>query len=85
MTCSSHSSSIDETISTLKFASRAKTLKNHFKMNIKSSPEALQRIIDHLRNELFGAKSEISRLRVLYLQATNEAEGNDKVPNGIIY
>lgn len=41
VTCSSHSSSLEETLSTLKFATRAKSIKNHFKMNIKNSPEAL--------------------------------------------
>ena len=45
VTCSSHSSSLEETISTLKFANRTKSIKNHFKMNIKNSPEVLQRII----------------------------------------
>lgn len=52
VTCSSHSASIEETISTLKFATRAKKLKNLFKMNIKSSPEDLKRIIDTLRKEI---------------------------------
>jgi kinesin family member 5 len=41
VTCSSHSSSLEETISTLKFANRAKSIKNHFKMNLKNSPEAM--------------------------------------------
>jgi kinesin family protein 5 len=34
VTCSPHSSSQEETISSLKFATRAKTIKTHFKMNI---------------------------------------------------
>lgn len=41
VTCSSHSSSLEETLSTLKFATRAKSIKNNFKMNIKNSPESL--------------------------------------------
>ncbi|EGR27712.1 kinesin motor domain protein [Ichthyophthirius multifiliis] len=42
VTCSSHSSSLEETLSTLKFATRAKFIKNHFKMNIKNSPDAFK-------------------------------------------
>jgi kinesin family protein 5 len=41
VTCSSHASSMDETISTLKFASRAKSIKNHYKMNVKMSSEMM--------------------------------------------
>ena len=65
VTSSSHSSSMEETISTLKFASRAKTIKNHFKMNIKNSHETLQRIIDQLKRELLESKIEITRLNNL--------------------
>ena len=56
VTCSTHSSSLEETLSTLKFASRAKTIKNVFKMNIKTSNETLQRIIEQLKKELIEAK-----------------------------
>lgn len=59
VTCSSHSSSLEETISTLKFATRAKSIKNHFKMNVKNSPEALQRIIFQLKKELLDTKAEL--------------------------
>jgi len=44
--CSPHSSVIDETISALKFATRAKNIKNKFKMNIKTSNESLKLIIE---------------------------------------
>lgn len=67
VTSSSHSSSMEETISTLKFASRAKTIKNHFKMNIKNSHETLQRIIDQLKRELLESKLEITRLNTLVI------------------
>ena len=38
ITCSPHSANTKETISTMKFARRAKSIKNHIKMNIKKSP-----------------------------------------------
>jgi kinesin family member 5 len=59
VTCSSHSSSLEETMSTLKFATRAKSIKNSFKMNIKNSPEALQRIITQLKRDLMETKTEL--------------------------
>jgi kinesin family protein 5 len=48
--------SMEETLSTMKFATRAKTIRNHIKMNIKNSPETLQRIIDELKRELIDTK-----------------------------
>ena len=47
--CSPHSYNVDETISSLQFAQRAKTIKNKVKVNIKYSYEELQKIICHLR------------------------------------
>ena len=63
VTCSPHSSNREETLSSLKFASRAKCIKNHFKMNIHNSPEAMIAIIDHLRIELEGCKGEIAKYK----------------------
>jgi hypothetical protein len=63
VTCSPHSSNREETISSLKFATRAKSIKNHFKMNIHNSPEALLAIIEQLRLELDECKGELSRYR----------------------
>lgn len=74
MTGSSHSSSMEETISTLKFATRAKTIKNHFKMNIKNSHETLQRIIDQLKRELLKSKLEITRLNHIPFVASSNPE-----------
>jgi kinesin family member 5 len=50
--CSPHSSVIEETSSALKFATRAKTIKNYFKMNVKSSTESLAIMIEQLKIEL---------------------------------
>ena len=81
VTSSSHSSSVEETISTLKFATRAKTIKNHFKMNIKNSHETLQRVIDQLKRELLSYKLEITRLTsigiIANVQDIYEEKNND--------
>jgi len=47
----------------LKFATRAKKIKNNYKMNIKNSPEALQRIIDQLKKDLFEARNELIKFK----------------------
>ncbi|KAM3138384.1 hypothetical protein pb186bvf_009470 [Paramecium bursaria] len=59
VTCSSHSSSLEETVSTLKFASRAKSIKNHFKMNVKMSSEMMQQMIRDLKLQLFQTQQEL--------------------------
>jgi predicted transcriptional regulator len=63
VTCSPHSHHLEETISTLKFAQRAKTIKNKVKVNIKLSYEELQKIIAQLKLELEAANKEIDGLR----------------------
>lgn len=65
---------MEETVSTLKFAARAKTIKNHFKMNIKNSHETLQRIIDQLKRELLQSKMEIERLNQIIVVKTSFPE-----------
>lgn len=65
----------------MKFASRAKTIQNHFKMNIKNSPETMQRVIDHLRKELFETKSELKKMyKVVGPQDLRLKGGEDKSP-----
>jgi kinesin family protein 5 len=63
VTCSPHSSNKDETISTLKFATRAKTIKTHYKMNIMNSPESMLGVIEQLRLQLEEAKSELAKYK----------------------
>jgi kinesin family protein 5 len=48
VTCSPHSSSIEETISTLKFAVRAKNVKNYYKVNYKSSENSMKNVVSKL-------------------------------------
>jgi kinesin family protein 5 len=63
VTCSPHSSNREESISTLKFASRAKTIKTHYKMNIMSSPESLAIIVEQLRLQLEDARNELAKYK----------------------
>ena len=63
VTCSSHSSQKEETITTLRFAQRARSLKNQVKMNLQSSPAQMQAMIDHLKHELKLAHEQISFLK----------------------
>lgn len=61
--CSPHSSNKEETISTLKFAARAKTIKNRYKMNIQNSPEALMAVIEALKTELEDCRGELAKYK----------------------
>ena len=61
VTCSPHSSNKEETISTLKFATRAKTIKTHYKMNVQNSPEALMNIIEQLKIECGDLRDRLAK------------------------
>jgi kinesin family protein 5 len=63
VTCSPHAYHYEESISTLKFAQRAKKIKNKARINIKHSNEKLESMLSNLAKELKQAKEEISRLR----------------------
>ena len=65
VTCSPHSSQMQETISTLKFAQRAKKLKNKVQMNIKNSPDQLLKVIEQLKQELRIKDEEIHKMASL--------------------
>ncbi len=62
VTCSPHSSELAESMSTLKFAQRAKKLKNKVQMNIKNSPDQLLKVIEQLREELRTKDEQVQRL-----------------------
>ena len=55
----------DETYNSIKFVQRAKHIRNRVTINIKSSPEAYQAIIDKLTEELKKAQSELEAARLL--------------------
>ncbi len=61
VTCSPHSSQLNETQSTLKFAQRAKKIKNRVQVNVKSSPDQLLKIIEQLKGELREKTVQIER------------------------
>lgn len=61
--CSPHVFNSEETNATLKFATRAKQIKNKVKANIKKSTEELERIIDDLTKKLEKAKKHIELLK----------------------
>lgn len=61
--CSPHIFNSEESNATLKFAMRAKKIKNKVKQNIKKSTEELEKIIDELSQKLGKAQAEISRLK----------------------
>ena len=60
--CSPHSSQISETTSTLKFAQRAKKIKNNVKVNVKKSAEQLARQVEELRKQLKERDETIANL-----------------------
>lgn len=67
-TCSPYSSEQQESLSTLKFAQRAKKLKNSVQMNIITNPCQLLKIIEDLRNEL-RIKNEYIQNKILVKDA----------------
>ena len=60
--CSPHSYNVEETISSLQFAQRAKTIKNKVKVNIKYSYEELQKMVFQLKKKLENANQKIMKL-----------------------
>lgn len=64
VTCSPSARSQSETMDTLRFAVRAKAIRNKVRINLKNPPENYIKIIEQLKLELSSAKSEIKSLRV---------------------
>jgi kinesin family protein 5 len=60
--CSPHDDNYDETVSTLKFGARAKTIKTSVKANTVKSAAELMRIIEELKAEIASLKVYISEL-----------------------
>jgi len=67
---------MEETISTLKFATRAKSIKTKFKMNIKSTPETYQLLIKQLQLELAVTKGELHKFKLLFHKLKEELAQN---------
>mmetsp|Transcript_19728 Transcript_19728/g.54249 ORF Transcript_19728/g.54249 Transcript_19728/m.54249 type:complete len:1005 (+) Transcript_19728:69-3083(+) len=60
-TCSPMQAHFDETLSSLHFASRAKTICNHVKVNFVYSAERMMVLVNRLRHELLLTRLEIAR------------------------
>jgi kinesin family protein 5 len=71
VTCSPATRHIDETLNTLRFANRAKKIRNKARINIKSSPDDLTKTIHFLQTELSNAQREIHLLRSLKVTETS--------------
>jgi kinesin family protein 5 len=61
--CSPSPKNIEETLNTIRFAQRAKNIRNKVTVNIKNSPESYIKLIDQLKKDLEGARVEIQMLR----------------------
>ena len=74
--CSPHLFNVDETVSSLLFAQRAKTIKNKVKINIKRSNEEMEKLIESLQEELKLLRSEY-RVKKLTIPLTNMSNTNN--------
>jgi kinesin family protein 5 len=74
VTCSPHIYNCEETISTLKFAQRAKKIKNKVKINIKRSTEQLEAMIELLSKQLKLANEEIVKLKGIPITSLDNLE-----------
>eukprot|EP00762_Andalucia_godoyi_P004183 ANDGO_06248.mRNA.1 Kinesin-related protein 5 len=76
--CSPHDDNFEETISTLKFGARAKTIKTNVKANTQKSAAELMRIIEKLKQELAALKAYCAELEK-QLPSAKVAEIREKV------
>jgi hypothetical protein len=65
VTCSPHIYNAEETLSTLNFAQRAKKIKTTVGINVKRSPEELEKIIRQLNDEIKKLKSDMINTSVV--------------------
>src|SRR3989344_8870985 len=79
-TCSPHEFNAEETISTLRFGQRAKTIKNSVQVNKQRSVEALNEIIAMLRKEVKALK----RYAIFLESEMRKLKGSDWAPPSVI-
>ena len=72
--CSPHIRNLEESLSTLKFAQRAKTVKNRAVLNVKETPEV---VIARLKKQLEEAYSYIEILKKSLLKPHTTPQGED--------
>eukprot|EP00736_Rhodelphis_marinus_P008663 Rmarinus@m.3725 len=70
--CSPHAFNVEETISTLKFAQRAKLIKNSAKLNAERPPEDLRTLVETLQRDLEILRVHCSRLEKEKAELTRE-------------
>lgn len=79
-TCSPHEFNAEETISTLRFGQRAKTIKNSVQVNKQRSVEELNEIIAMLRKEVKALK----RYAIFLESEMRKLKGSDWAPPSVI-
>eukprot|EP00736_Rhodelphis_marinus_P012294 Rmarinus@m.21010 len=77
--CSPHHSNVEETVSTLKFAQRAKAIKNQVRVNAQMSPGDLERLVETLQQELRALKQYAAEL-----EKENEALSAGRAPRSSV-
>ncbi|KAL4488453.1 hypothetical protein ABPG72_013021 [Tetrahymena utriculariae] len=75
---SPHSSQHEEQISTLKFATRAKTIKNNVKMNVKLSVDQMRKLIEQLKAELEKAQKQNNHFKKIIKQLRDQLKYNQQ-------
>lgn len=65
-TCSPHSSNLEETLSTLKFASRVKTIKNSCKINVVNSTASFKLLVGVQKQEIADLTELVKKLYSIY-------------------
>ncbi|KAL4441328.1 hypothetical protein ABPG74_013623 [Tetrahymena malaccensis] len=74
VTCSMHSSFQDDTISSLKFATRAKKIKNTFKMNIKMNPINIQKELETLKIQAENYQYVFNNIRNIFFETQSKIQ-----------
>merc|ERR1719482_2340411 len=77
VTCSRSSLHAEETLSALTFATRAKSVCNHVKVNLLYSQEQLMTLVEKLQRDLDAARRKASRLARKGTDVSDEEEGEE--------
>ncbi len=68
----------EETLSSIKFAQRARNVRNRVHVNVKQSTEEFYEMIRQLKTELYDARAELERLRLALSGSTDRLEPPDR-------
>jgi kinesin family protein 5 len=75
VTISPHSHSLEETVQTLKFADRAKSVKNHCRLNYKP----ISSIVDQLSGELQQTRQELKDFKIALIRVKDQIRESNVV------